>query len=327
MPNLWFSYSTIFGLDAPQPPNSPYSLTWNIGRFLRDKATALDYTFRYVNLDDCGEYAIGADDICVGHVWWPDGFMNRALASPARLKFVLQPYSPGMVAPTERDWIRLLFGKADHLFLVTGPAWYDAMPDGPFADWQAKATRLDMAIDVTLHPHSKRRWNPPGKRALLAIGADTPAKGLDIVADFARIGGFKLGHFGAAAPGRFQHVPQAIEYGGVDFDLAGQQHITDEYDGFISLARMDANPTTLLETAAWGLVPFCNVESGYHPGEPFLELRLDDMRFNLEVLDWFQRAPEYELRCRADAIQREVVEQHTWARFCETLWAEISKWL
>lgn len=327
MPTLWFSYSTLYGLDAPEPPNSPYSLTWNLGRFLRAQAAARGYAFEYRNLDSDQADTIGPEDIVIGHTWHPNGWLNRALDSAAKVKFILQPYSPGMVAPTERGWIKALFAKADHLFLVTGPAWWQTMPDGPFAEWQEKATRLDMAISPTLHPFSKTTWNPPGKRALLAIGSDVSVKGLDQIAHLARIGGFKLGYFGAAPASVFQHVPQMGYFGGVDFTPDVQARITREFDGFLSLATMDANPTTLLETACWGLLPFCNAESGYLPDAPFAALCSDDPLFNLEQMDWFQQAPDYALRQRAERIRREVVERHTWARFCETVWAEVERWL
>lgn len=326
-PTFWFSYSTIYGLDAPEPPNSPYSLTWNVGRFLRNKATAHGYAFRYVNLDDLGDYAIQPDDIIFGHSWYPEGFLTRAFDKPARAKFLIQPYQHDIVGKNESWWIRRLADAADHLFFVTGPYWWDTMHDGLYGDWKAKATRLDMAINPALHPHSKTRWNAPGKRRVLAIGTDIPYKGLDMIADLAQKGGFHLGYFGSADPAKFRHVPQFMYYGGADFTPAVQAAIARDYDCFISLAYGDANPTTLLETASWGLLPLCNKESGYWADAPFLELRKGDMAFNLAMIDHIQQAPEYALRQRAAAIRREVVERHSWERFTATIWAELEKWL
>src|SRR5258708_40023480 len=111
------------------------------------------------------------------------------------------------------------------------------MEDVLFGTWKSKATRLDMAINPALHPHSKRTWGKPGKRRFLAIGADIPYKGLDLIADLARCGGFHLGYFGSAPRERFTHVPQFTYYGGVDFTPNAQAQITSEYDVFLSLAR------------------------------------------------------------------------------------------
>jgi hypothetical protein len=325
MATLYFCYSTVQGLDAPEPLNSPYTITWHVGRFLREKARAIGYEFRYANLDDLTPTAVHADDIVIGHTLYPDGWMNRALDSAARIKIILQPYQPCMVGEGERDWIKALFAKADWLLLITGPYHWDNMPDSPFAGWQAKATRLDMAVNPAQHPHSKKTWNAPGKRRGLAIGADNLVKGLDLIADLARWGGFHLSYFGNAPQGRFQHVPQFMHYGGQYFTPDVQAEIARQHDFFISLARADACPTTLLETACWGLLPLANAESGYWPNRPFVELRLEDMLFNLEQIDWLQRAPEYELQQRAARIREQVLARHTWARFCESVWHEVER--
>lgn len=327
MPTFYFSYSTVHGIDAPEPPNSPYTITWHLGRYLRERVAARGYTFEYRNLDDLSRPTITADDVVLGHTNHPDGFVNYALDSASKAKFIIQPYQVRMVGEGEIGWIKSVFAKADHLFLVTGKAWWDTMPDTPFAEWRDKATRLDMAVNPTLHPLSKKRWNPQGKRKFLAIGADIPVKGLEMIAELARVGGFYLGYYGSADYTRFQHVPQIMMHGGRDFTPDVQDWAANEYDVFITLAHADANPTTLLETACWGMLGMCNKESGYWPDDPFLELRKGDMLHNLAMIDYVQNAPEYVLRQRATAIRERVVCEHGWDKFCETVWSEVEKYL
>lgn len=327
MPTLWFSYSDLNGLDGPEPINSPYTITWHLGRYLRSHVTERGYDFRYVNLDDCGDYTIGADDVVIGHTWYPEGFITKAFEQPCRARFILQPYQHDIVGKNESWWIKALADKADHLFFVTGPYWWDTMSKGLYGDWKEKATRLDMAINPALHPLTKTRWNPPGKRSFLAIGADIPYKGLSMIADLARIGGLRLGYYGNAPYERFQHVPQMTHYGGRAFTPDVTAEITAEYDFFVSLAIGDACPTTLLETSCWGMLPFCNDQSGYWPNHPFMELRKDNMQFNLEQIDYIQRAPEYELRDRADKIRQHVIKRHGWDLFCDTIWEKLTEWL
>ncbi len=327
MSKFWFSYSLgpLPGLDCPEPRNAPYVITWHLGRYLRDKAAAIGYEFAYRNLDSAEIDAIGPDDIVLGHTWFPDGWLNRALDSAARLKFVMQPYSEGMVAETERAWIKSLFAKADHLFLITGPEWWRRMPSGPYAEWQAKATRLDMAINPDVHPYLKLRWSPPGKRGFVAIGSDIPAKGIDLVAQLARMGGCRLLYYGNADASRFEHVPQAIINTGEEFTPDAIERLCHDYDFFLAMGRFDANPTTLLETTAWGLVAACTPESGYPPDSPFLELRLDDMPFNLEQIERLQTMPEYDLRQRSERLRHYIEECHRWEPFCETVWQEVER--
>jgi hypothetical protein len=118
-----------------------------------------------------------------------------------------------------------------------------------------------------------------------------------------------------------------VHNNGREFTPEVQASIANTCDVFLSLAIGDACPTTLLETTSWGMVAVCNDQSGYLENEPFLPLRLNDMKFNLEMLDYLQWIPEYQLREIA-AKQREVVlAQHGWARFCDTVWTELEKWL
>lgn len=329
MPKLYFCYSAVSTLDDPEPISSPYSLTWHVGRFLRDKAIQHGYEFAYRNLDEKYGDEIGAGDIVIGHTLYPDGWMNGALDSKAKAKFVLQPYHHDMVGVSEIPWIKALFAKADRLLFVTGPYWFDTMERGPFGDWKARATRIDMAINAEQHRSSKTAWNKPGKRKFLAIGADSPCKGFDWIADLFRQCGYHLGYYGSAPMERFAHVPQFYHYGGAIFTPAVQADITREYDFFVSLARSDANPTTLLETTAWGLLAFANQESGYWPGEPFVPLKApctrNDMLDNLEMLDMAQRMDDYELRALAARTQAKIVGHYTWSRFCASVWAEVEK--
>ena len=327
MPTFYFSYSTIHGIDGIEPPNSPYVITWNLGRYLRERVTALGYEFRYVNLDDTSNYDIGADDVVLAHAWHPEGFLTNAWKKPTRAKFLIQPYQHDIVGRNEAWWMQDIIKKADHCFFVVGPYWWDTMADGLYNEWRDKYTPLKMAINPALHPLSKTKWNPPGKRKFLAIGADIPYKGLSMIAELARVGGFSLTYYGNAPHERFAHVPQMIHNGGRDFTPDVQAMIANQCDAFISLAIGDSCPTTLLETACWGMLPMCNNESGYWPDDPFLELRKGDMLHNLKMIDYVQEAPEYVLRQRAAAIRERIVCEHTWPIFCETVWAKVSEWL
>lgn len=324
---LWFSYSLPpdMSLDGLQPINSPYTITYYLGRFLRDRARERGWQFEYRNLDSSEQDNIGEDDIVIGHSWYPDGWLNRALHSPARFKFVLQPYQKDIVAPTESEWVKSLFARPDHLFLITGSYWWDTMGQGLYGDWKAKSTRVDMAVHPDAHPYLKRKWNRKGKRGFLCVGADIPYKGLDLVAELAQTAGVRLGYFGSAPKEKFQHVPQFRHMGGATFTPDLIQWVCDEYDFFISLARGDANPTTLLETACWGLIGFCNQESGYHPNVPFLELRLNDMAFNWEQLELWQQKDEDELQSRSLTMRQQIAEQYTWTKFATTVWNKMAE--
>lgn len=329
MPTLYFSYSDGGKdiLNCDEPLSSPYTITWNVGRFLRDKAASIGYDFAYKNLDDTTPVEFDPSDIVIGHCWWEGGFMHQALDANVKAKFILQPYSHGMVSPGDVEMVHSLFIKADHLFLITGEHWFNTMPDSPYASLQHKAIRLDMAVSPAMHPFSKTTWNKPGKRAICVIGHDTWAKGYKNVAVLARAAGIHLGHFGSTDGYSFAHVPSLTLHGGVLFTPESIAVVCSQYDAIVTLAEYDANPTVLLEAASWGLRVYANREAGYLPNRPFEELRKDDMSFNVAQMRALQQMSDYELNATRDHVRRVVASEYTFDRLCQTIWQTVETFL
>ena len=328
MSTLYFSYSLPGGsLDCDEPLNSPYSLAWNVGRFLRQKAAEIGYAFQYVNLDDTTPRTFDPLDIVIGHCWWDGGFMDQALNAGIKAKFIIQPYSAGMVSDPDIPMVLDLFSKADHLFLVCGEYWFETMHSTPYARLKANATRIDMAVSPAIHPMLKTRWNKKGQRAICVIGNDIPVKGFKNVAEMARMAGIRLGHFGSARDGTFDHVPQMTLHGGMLFTPDNIKALCDQYDALCVIALADANPTVLLEAGAWGLAVYTNLQSGYLPYRPFQELRLNDDKFNIDQMRLFQQMDEYDLR-RESARLRDVIEQdYNFTVMCNAIWQKVGEYL
>ena len=327
---LWFCYSLRPDetLDSPEPIRSPYHLSWHMGRFLRSKAQERGWGFEYRNLNDTSPVTIGADDIVIGHPWF-DGntFIEQAFNHACRAKFVLQPYTERMVGAEAEPLLHQMWTQADHLFLNTGPFWFDTMDNSPYAQYKDKATRLDNQVNPALHPHSKRSWNEPGKRGMLAIGYSNMIKGLDKVEEVARVAGLRMLHLGTVDDGFFDNVPQCTSISGMEFTPQNIDWICKHYDFFFAMGRFDANPTSLLETSCWGLLAACTKESGYWPDEPFIELRLDDLAHNLDIVDWLQRAPSAELQARAEIICTRVIEQHSIEARLTKIWDKMLEFI
>lgn len=330
MPTLWFSYSSggYDMLTCDEPLSSPYTITYHMCRFLNQKAQEFGYTFRYVNLDDTTPQEFGADDVIVAHLWdAPNSFMQQALNADVKAKIILQPYSHGMVSTGDVPRYIDMFMKADELLWVSGEWWFNTMPDSPFAALAPKSTRIDMGINTALHPYSKRHWNKPNERAVCVIGHDTPTKGYRNVAELARVAGFRLGHFGSAAPNTFEHVPHMTYHGGMTFTPDNIARLCDNYDALVCLPLADANPTVLLEAASWGLSVYCSKTAGYLPDSPFRELRLDDMHFNVQQMRAFQQASEYDLVRNSRALRYVMERDYTFAKMQHAVWQKVSQYL
>lgn len=333
MPTLWFSYSIgSYSLDGDMPLSSPYTITWHVGNYLRARAIEIGYDFQYRNLDDQSPVIFSPDDIVVGHTWFSGGFMDMALAANVRRKIILQPYSHKMVSDSDIPRVVAMWDKADHIFTITGEYWHQTMQDTPYAPLYRKITRLDMAINPATHQHCKTTWNKIGNRGVLTMGADIPVKGLKHVAELARIMGFRWGHVGGIEPATYAHVPQFTHHGGMTLDADNQRRVCHDYDLMVSLANADANPTTLLEAAAWGLIAFANQESGYYPAwhadnpcaaTPFIGLKLGDTAYNIRQLRRWLEKDEYDLDTHGRAVSQIITSNYTFDRMCSAIWDDI----
>jgi glycosyltransferase involved in cell wall biosynthesis len=205
-----------------------------------------------------------------------------------------------------------------------GPYWYDTLENSAFASWKSKIVRLDMAVDATLFPRLKKRFNPPGQRGFLYIGSNRPEKGCDVLSR-------TMGHMPESRCGWIG--------GGADIPgvhrLSSDRELTEDYmsgvaedfDIFVNTSVSDANPTTILEAMAWGFPVACTPQSGYYKMPSLVPLSTSDVEGNARALQRLQYAEEAELRSLADANRRLIETTYTWERFCSTVWDHIAPYL
>jgi glycosyltransferase involved in cell wall biosynthesis len=99
--------------------------------------------------------------------------------------------------------------------------------------------------------------------------------------------------------------------------------VANEYDFFISPSAADPNPTTILESMAWGFPVMCTPQSGYYETPYRRNIYHTEVDRSIEVLKHFQFAEESELRMMADEARLAVERDYTWdalvARICKGL--------
>jgi hypothetical protein len=97
------------------------------------------------------------------------------------------------------------------------------------------------------------------------------------------------------------------------------ERLAAEVDVFLTMGISDANPTTILESMAWGFPVACTPQSGYYRMDEIRELSTTDMDQNLRVLDYFQSADEAELLRQADRARSLVETRFTFERYTRTV--------
>jgi len=206
---------------------------WTIGNNLGNALAKVDDVRTYP-WDQKIVASFHAGDILIGHPHPESGMtFERSLHHPWVYTAILCPWNG------ETNWTaRLKEFTVDERFYITGPNHqvFDC-------------TRLNMAIDSRLFPLRKKSFNPPGKRRFLYIGCTLPIKGTSWLCMLAERTGYEFGHLG------YGGIVGVAQLGFHDVsDPYVQEWLCKDYDFIISTGITDANPTSLIEGGALGLV-------------------------------------------------------------------------
>jgi len=303
------------------PIQSPSENTRNIFRALSAKAPTLLY-----HLTERVRCQFQPDDIFLGHPYFPhkEGFFGvteLALKERVRPKIValITPLHCDVKISTDHinkaylDDVDKLLPAADVLFAIMGEYWWDKWDSSVYSHWKPKMVRLDMAVDAERYPRIKKIFNPPGKRGYLYIGnSSDPRKGTDYLSQLmGLIGDHPKGWIGSGPD-----IPNVHRISGNrQLDPVFMAEIAKQYDFFISPAVADPNPTTILESMAWGFPVVCTPQSGYYETDYRKNIFLDDVAKSVNNLHELQYADERKLMSMADKAREIVVADYSWDKF------------
>lgn len=308
------------------PRCSPYENARQIFSGLSRRLPTLLYSLNeHVSCD------FSEDDVFLGHPHFPavPGRMGVTELSigrkprPRVLALISPLHCEASITTTHLneaylDAVGKLLPDADILFGIMGEYWWDRWGDSPYAHWLPKMVRLDMAVDTTCFPRVKKQFNPPGKRGFLYIGRNDPMKGTDFLSRLARSNAnFKTGWIGAGA--EIDGVRRVS--GPRPLTPAYMKRVADDFDFFISTSVADPNPTTILESMAWGFPVVCTPQSGYYETPYRRNIFHADMDRSIDVLTQLQFADEGELHGMADEARRVVERDYTWDIFGDRIYS------
>jgi glycosyltransferase involved in cell wall biosynthesis len=302
-------------------PSGPQVRTpFAIGRRVAAALRARGYEVVQWDWDDDRVIEPEPGDILVGHahpipwtVFW------KSSRRPGWKRIVaVGPYSHGRIEHVA--WFDWVIRRCDQFLAITGPFWFRGVAGSEVAHWLPKMVHLDLAVDRAEFPRVKARFNPPGKRRFLYVGSAEPYKNLPFLS--------RLGS--ACAPTEFAWIggdrtlPGVKTLGFHDFGTPEGRAAVAGFDFLLAVGDSDPNPTTLLEGAAWGLVPVCTPQSGYDDSEPgFVKLPLNDVDGAAKVIRELQEAPEERLVALRDQNDRRLAAHYNWDRFCQQVIAAI----
>jgi glycosyltransferase involved in cell wall biosynthesis len=307
------------------PIQSPSENTRNLYCALSTKMPTLLY-----HLTERVNCNFETDDIFIGHPYFPHTKGKFGVTEMA-LKSKIRPRITALITPLHcdvnvktnhinRDFlddVDKLLPFADLLFAIMGEYWWKEWEKSPYRHWKTKMVRLDMAVDAKKYPRVKESFNPPGKRGYLYIGnSDDPRKGVDFLNILMKeCGDFPKGWIGSGP--EIASIPRISNQTQLTPDFMAI--LAKQYDFFVSTARADPNPTTILESMAWGFPVLCTPQCGYFETDFIKNLYLDDINGSLKVLRDMQYTDERQLIWIADKARQIVVNQYNWDIFTSTI--------
>ena len=225
--------------------------------------------------------------------------------------------------PDPRGWLNAfgnkIIEKCDRYLAITGNAWMKCLKDSPFQHWEPKIVHVDLAVDRADFPFIKKNFNPAGKRRFLYIGHTAWYKNISFLEKLSE----KLPETEFSWMGGNQPLKNIKKLGTYDFSEQEVKKLIQEYDFLITVGSADANPTTILEAMAWGLVPVCSVQSGYNGFSAIRNISIDCIEDAITTIKYLQSVPEEQLK-KWQQENLDCLDSHfNWERFCSQVLDEI----
>jgi len=293
---------------------APSSITHHVYHYLKSKDEVTYHEFRGtddITLDD--------NDIYIGHPTYTNSTVtNKTIRNNRKGRRVLiSPYHHAI--PEINLPIIDLVHISDKFLAITGQYWFDTISGSAFADCLQKMVRVDMAVNQNDFPYLKGEFNPKGHRRILYIGRNSPVKNIPLLYSIAQqLPKVEFWAFGITGI----NLPNVRLMGRRQLNGELARLVCEACDFSIITSISDANPTTILETASWGLIPISTKQCGYYEGDLVYNIPLQADRAVAKIKDLLDLDSDF-LKERSINVSQIVAKQYNWDVFCNTVWNAI----
>ncbi len=253
--NLKKTLHLVYPFDLDNKIN-PWSIGNNINYSLADK-----YRIKNYNWMSFGKINPKEGDILLGHAHSnPMTIFRRSLKnSKWAKKILIQPYNEDSL---QMSHLYDVVPECDFFLAICGKFWFERLAKSKFKSWKKKMIQIDLGIDKKTYPFIKQKFNKINKRKIIYIGNDYSynnfAKNLNYLKKIIDSSGKNI--FGSAGN---KQISTEEHYGWLNFKDKKILKIIKKYDFLIQVSKNDANPSTILESMSWGLIPLITKGCGY----------------------------------------------------------------
>ena len=285
---------------------SPFCIGNEVGDRLQG-----DYPVKFYDWRHRGVITPAPGDVLLGHPHRRRGtvFIESLRDPNFSRRILIQPYAPDM---RQNSYTNQSIDVCDLYLSITGKYWFDRVAESDFARWLPKMRHMDLAVNRAHFPLLKRRFNPPGQRRFVYIGNSSHLKNTGYLSRLrAQCPGADIDWIGRGK----RAIAGVPSLGFVDFTQPAARELIQQYDFMITVGSLDPNPTTILESMSWGLIPVCTPQSGYENTPGIVNLPLNDVAAARGIFEHLQQADEAAL-IQLQASGQQALDTHfTWDRF------------
>lgn len=210
-------------------------------------------------------------------------FRNSMKQAGWRRIILLEPYAHGNAGQVA--FLENVIRYCDIFLAITGRYWFENITHSDFSHWKPRIQQIDLAVNRANFESIKSNFNLANKRRFIYIGNATAPKNIPYLNQIAE----SLPHMEFAWVGKGKSQYNALnQLGFMNFKEQKSLNTLHDYDFMITVGNSDANPTTILEAMAWGLIPVCTPQSGYEGYDSIINLPLNDIEGAKDVLEHLQ---------------------------------------
>ena len=309
--NLTKTAHLIYPFDLKKNIN-PWSIGNNISIALKDKYKIKNYYWTSIE-----KIYPKKGDILIGHCH-PNPFtvFRRSIKNKNwKKKIIIQPYNED---PKQVSHLYDVIKECDHFLAICGEYWYKRISKSKFRSWKKKITQIDLGLDVKLYPKTKKKFNKINERKFLYVGNDYSynnyAKNLTYLKKISQlIGENKFASIGNKSIGKIKH------YGWLNLQNKKSLNIIKKYDFLIQTSNYDANPSTVLESLSWGLIPVITPQCGYKKEKSIINIPLNKANMACSIINNLQEVSDQKLKKLQSENWKILKKFYSWTKFRKTI--------
>ncbi len=261
-------------------------------------------------------------DILLGHPRWEteSAFDSLLRKNGWKRIYMIHPFCPADLQSYAHlyPYSQLV----DRFIAITGSYWKGGVKNTAFSEWMGKFFQLDLAVNLENFPRVKQKFNPSGKRKFLFIGNHPHYKNVGFLDRLA--GCFPHVEFHRIGPVS-RHFKNLIQHGPHTLNSSFAIDLISQVDFHITMGNADANPTTILEAAAMGLVSVAPVGSGYYESDGVLNISGENLDEAIQTIQYLMSVDDAFLESKRAQMDALLKNRYSWNRFVEEVITEINR--